>query len=245
MLLSKYEGAFLFLPSLVWAIQPQDVVISEIAWMGTSNGEFKGAYEEWLELKNNTDQNIDLTNWILKSRDNKPTIILEGIVPAYGYFLLERSDDKVTSILANQIYTGTLSDTGEELILLTPNDIEVDRTLNEAWAAGNKDEKRTMIRTDFSGTGSGAWSTYSGSGSEVTDINGNLILGTPENSIFIPEKLPIENIPKLLISEVSPKNDDGDFIEIYSQEDANLKGVSVKKKKILHGRFLSLIMILW
>ena len=62
------------------------VVINEIAWMGT----VVSSADEWIELKNNTDGEIDLTNWTLKAIDGSPEINLSGIISASGYFLLER-----------------------------------------------------------------------------------------------------------------------------------------------------------
>lgn len=211
-------GAFLFLPFVVIAVQPQDVIISEVAWMGT----VASGYDEWIELKNMTDKNIYITNWVLASADGSPNILLRGVIPAFGYFLLERTDDNATSLSANQIYTGSLSNSGEELLLKTTNGEIIDKTVAGSWEAGDNGAHRTMMRDYFSGTGSLVWKTYSGSGSSVTDLDGNLILGTPQNS----ESPPL----KLLISEVSPKNSDGDFIEIYVGEEANLKGVLIWRK---------------
>jgi len=198
-----------------------DVVISEIAWMGTE----VSSYDEWIELKNNTDVDVNLTGWTLNSEDGSPAISLSGVIPANGYFLLERTDDEPTSLIANQIYTGTLENGGEKLVLVNSGGEIID-SISSSWAAGDKDAKRTMVRTDFlaSGTGSGAWETYSGSGSSVTDVDGNFILGTPQNSSATVQDL------RVLISEVSPKNLEADFIELYVQSGDDLDGVVVKRK---------------
>jgi cardiolipin synthase len=103
------------------ALRAGEVVISEVAWMGTA----ASTYDEWIELKNNTDQDIDLTGWTLAAEDGSPTIALTGTIPANGYYLLERTDNTaVNNIPADQIYTGDLNNSGEVLILR--NDVVVD-----------------------------------------------------------------------------------------------------------------------
>ncbi len=92
----------------------EDVVINEIAWMGTASS----ANDEWMELRNTTGQTVNLTGWILKSTDETPNITLSGSISPSGFFLLERtSDETLPSINANQIYTGALGNTGEHLVL--------------------------------------------------------------------------------------------------------------------------------
>ncbi|HIP97259.1 MAG TPA: lamin tail domain-containing protein, partial [Anaerolineae bacterium] len=98
-----------------------DVVINEVAWMGTA----ASSYDEWIELKNNTDQDIDLNGWTLVAADGTPSVALTGTVPANGYYLLERTDDTtVSNIPADQIYKGILENGGEVLILR--DDVVVD-----------------------------------------------------------------------------------------------------------------------
>lgn len=87
-----------------------DVVINEIAWMGTEIS----YNDEWIELYNNSNSPINLEGWILKAEDGSPETILEGIMPGYGFHLLERTDDtSVPSVIADQIYTGALKNGGE------------------------------------------------------------------------------------------------------------------------------------
>ncbi len=89
-----------------------DIVINEIAWMGTE----ASTYDEWTELHNPSDSYVDLEGWILVSQDDSPNIPLSGIIPANGYFLLERTDDTtVSDITADIIYKGNLSNNCEVL----------------------------------------------------------------------------------------------------------------------------------
>ena len=52
--------------------------------MGTN----ASAYDEWLELKNNTGHTIDLSQWVLGSRDGAPYIILSGSIAPHEYRVL-------------------------------------------------------------------------------------------------------------------------------------------------------------
>jgi len=53
---------FLFLPKNVLAAGPKDVVINEVMWMGSSKSSQDGK-DEWIELKNNTNQKLQLNGW--------------------------------------------------------------------------------------------------------------------------------------------------------------------------------------
>lgn len=148
-----------------------DVVINEVAWMGTTYS----SYDEWMELYNNTSTSIDLTGWTLRATDGTPNITLSGSIPAGGYFLLERTDDtSVPGINANQIYTGALNDTGEVLELRDAAGNLIDKVGAGAWYAGNNTSKSTMERINplASGTDPANWNT-----STITYNGGN---GTPK-----------------------------------------------------------------
>lgn len=121
-------------------------IINEIAWMGTETS----ASDEWIELYNNTDQDIDLTGWTLKALDDRPEITLEGTIAANGYFLLERTDDSsVSDIAADQIYTGALGNSGESLELRNTENTLIDSLdFTEGWPTGDNSTKQTMERTD-------------------------------------------------------------------------------------------------
>ena len=66
-----------------------EVVLSEIAWAGTSAPTFaarpgfapEASSDEWLELRNTTARTIDLTGWTLTAADGTPTIALSGRMP--------------------------------------------------------------------------------------------------------------------------------------------------------------------
>lgn len=159
------------------------VVINEIAWMGTTESSFK----EWVELYNNADSEINLTGWVLKSLDGTPNINLIGIIPAKGFYLLERTgDDTLPEVSADQVYTGALGNQGEELELYNSNSEMIDKVscnkdnnvVCQEWFAGDNISKSTMERknTVLSGDNIDNWATSQNPG------------GTPklQNSRYIP-----------------------------------------------------------
>lgn len=125
---------------------PGDVIISEVAWSGT----VASSADEWLELYNNTNAPINLTNWTLQAADGEPDVILNGTIPALGFFLLERTDDStVSGTIASQIYTGNLSNSGESLMLHDDNGQLIDTANGNdgSWPAGTSSpDYRSMER---------------------------------------------------------------------------------------------------
>jgi len=126
--------------------QQRDVVLHEIAWMGTS----ASANAEWIELFNNTGAAIDLTGWTLSSADGTPNITIPAgtpAIPAGGHYLLERtSDGSVPGVEADHTYTGALGNGGENLELRDDGGVLQDSV--DAWYAGNNTTKQTMQRVD-------------------------------------------------------------------------------------------------
>jgi len=143
----NYQHAFFIflfgifsIPHFVYA----DVIINEIAWMGTTTS----VNDEWIELVNNGTSSVTIDGWALKASDGSPTINLTGSISAGGYMLLERTDDDtVPNITAGVIYSGAMSNTGENFSL--KNNIEqVIDTVNmtSGWISGNTTTKETMQR---------------------------------------------------------------------------------------------------
>jgi len=165
------------------AASPLDVVINEVAWMGTQ----ASTADEWIELKNNTDLGIDLTNWILSWRDGTVTITLSGTIPANGYYLLEKTDDHaVNNIPADLIYhigSYGLQDAGEKLELKDADGIVINTANGNGgpWPAGDKDSRSSMERINPSAEDSDSnWSTNDGIMRNGKDVADNPINGTPK-----------------------------------------------------------------
>ncbi|PIZ88859.1 MAG: hypothetical protein COX90_02405 [Candidatus Nealsonbacteria bacterium CG_4_10_14_0_2_um_filter_38_17] len=165
-----------------------DVVINEVAWMGTTNS----ANDEWFELYNNTQNPISLDGWQLISQDGTPKITLSGIIPANGFYLLERTnDDTVPGILADKIYTGALGNSGEYLKLYDNlNNIVDEVNCSEKWFAGDNKTKQTMERMNplVNGSEAANWQT-SPVGNSISNGASQNPGGTPKTKNSTPEIL--------------------------------------------------------
>jgi PKD repeat protein len=177
------------------AANPRDVVINEVAWMGTA----ASSYDEWIELYNNTDEAIDLTGWKLIQKDGPEYAIpLFGVIPPRGFFLLERGDGSVNNIPADQVYNkasaSLLRDEGEMLLLIAPDGTIVDTVNGDGgpWPAGVKATRSTMERIDPLAPDSDKnWCTNDGVHRNGHDANGDPINGTPKARNSCTNKPPI------------------------------------------------------
>jgi phosphatidylserine/phosphatidylglycerophosphate/cardiolipin synthase-like enzyme len=132
-------------------VEPLDVVVSEIAWMGTTTS----SSDEWIELYNNTVTTVNLTGWTLSATDGTPTIALSGQIPPRSHFLLERTDDStVTDVEADLIYSGGLENAGEALTLHDGATVAIDRiTCDAGWFSGHDRARVPMMRVDTRSSG--------------------------------------------------------------------------------------------
>ena len=221
----------LFVPLSVKASNPLDIVVNELAWMGTTHS----PNDEWMELYNNTENPINLDGWRLVAQDGTPKINISGTIPANGFYLLERTNDEtVPGISADKIYTGALSNSGENLKLYDNlNNVIDEVNCSAGWFTGlGKPEYKTMERKNpqLSDSDSSNWQTSQNSG------------GTPnsKNSVFAENEIvdvkprqyqdepkPKEEKPKpiissgIVINEILPSPEGADekeeWIEIFNQ----------------------------
>ncbi len=166
----------LFFAGAAHAASPGDVVINEIAWMGSpaegNETASQAANDEWLELFNTGANAIDLSGWVLKSTDNNPTIQLGGSgeilrIEAGAYFLLSRANQTVVGVSADLVYPydttkSSLGNSGEHLQLLDAGRNVID-DINAFgnWFAGDNITKQTMERKhpQLSGSDPDSWGT--------------------------------------------------------------------------------------
>ncbi|MEA3293172.1 MAG: lamin tail domain-containing protein [Patescibacteria group bacterium] len=134
------------------------VIFSEIAWMGTNDSSF----DEWIELYNNTNEDIDVNEWGIYEQGGETLIEpLTGIIKANSYYLIERTDDTtVSNIPASQEPTSWggngLKNSGEHLKLIDKNSKIIDKVnCSSQWFEGNNKTKQTMERINMSGSGAG------------------------------------------------------------------------------------------
>ena len=153
---------------------PLDVVFSEVAWAGMPTS----PHDEWIELANNTDLNIDLTGWRLYTDDGTPDLVLSGIIPGGGSFLLERTDDtSVPDRTKDLLYTGGLSNEPGEIITLTDHAGQVIDIVgldggNHWYAGSDFPECHTLVRVDLFAPGSllSSWGEGPSGGNPVNSI---------------------------------------------------------------------------
>jgi hypothetical protein len=165
------------------------ILISEVAWAGTQ----ASAHDEWIELYNPGEETMNLQGWILTDGADI-TILLELSIAPHSFALLERTDDStVASIPADQIYTGSLKNSGDELHLYDPIGKVIDSANagGGTWPAGHADSRSSMERRGGEDQ-PGNWATFLGFGGHGYDSAGNLIHGTPRgvNSIHLPSPTP-------------------------------------------------------
>ncbi len=170
--------------ALLTSAAPLDIVINEVAWAGTS---VSTTADEWIELKNNTAFPITLTGWTL-TNTGSINIVLVGVVPAHGYFMLERSDDNtISDILADQIFSNALLNppTPDFLVLRDNTGIPVDTANGNGgtWPAGSAGPNYySMERVDpLAPDTDGNWASNDGVIRNGHDANGNLVNGTPRS----------------------------------------------------------------
>ncbi|TSC95173.1 MAG: parallel beta-helix repeat-containing protein [Parcubacteria group bacterium Licking1014_1] len=159
------------------------VVINEVAYFGTNSSR----EDQWIELHNRNNEPIDLTGWRLSSYS--ASIELSGIIPAKGYFILERNDDNVISALsANQIFTGSLLG-GNNLYLYNKNNRYIDQAYipSGGWGGdqllkeGNYYTVERISPYSF-GIDPKNWVVNDDKTINGKDRNENLIYGTPASS---------------------------------------------------------------
>lgn len=231
---SVFVLIFLFSPCSLKAEKPLSVVVNEIAWAGTP----VSYNDEWIELHNNTDSKINLSNWRLAAQDGTPEIILTGVILANGFYLLERTDDEtVPGIAADQIYTGALGNDGETLNLYDNSGNLID-TVNcsAGWFAGDNSTKQTMERVnpEFSGNETSNWQNSQNPGGTPKAQNSTPLAAELE---FQPEPTtpPVKEVYPggILINEILPSptgpDETEEWIEIFNQ---NNFGVNLTNWKI-------------
>ena len=208
-----------------------NIIINEVAWMGTTanhNG-------EWLELKNRGSISVAVGGWqILDSRGNIKIFLDEDKqIPLGGFFLLERNNDNATPArVADQIYTGVLTNSNDELKLFNEKCIMMDSVRAEGgWPAGDNVTKATMERS-----GDLSWHTSASPGgtprqenSEITKTSGVVANPPPPASNPSPPTGTNNNPPQppsppatpaiILISEIfidMEGSDTSEFVELYN-----------------------------
>lgn len=168
--------------SYLRAFQSPKVVINEIAYRGTT----ASSSDEWLELYNTTSSPIDLSGWTLSLDDQ--VLPLSGTIEAYGFYLLERTDEQtVSSISSDYLYTGSLTDSGVVLTLKDSSGVQIDQVsefyIDLASPPEGFSDRSTMEKINPLLPGDSAVNWRINNQQETTglDASGSSIFGTPRS----------------------------------------------------------------
>lgn len=161
-----------------------DVVINEIAYEGTIHA----STDEWIELYNNSSQDVDISGWTLE--DDGSSIQLHNVtIPANGFLILADSNEVFQNFQDVEVISMSLANSGDSLELFDQNYNLIDSVNSSggAWFAGGGDSSQSMERKDpnLSGDDESNWES-SLNKSVIFDFGGNQISGSPAslNSVF-------------------------------------------------------------
>lgn len=144
----SYSGAYLSdsvsttgntFVSGTWEEEAPQIIINEMMWSGSVGK----ANDEWLELRNLSDHDVDLSGWqITNSNPGHETYMLtipSGTIPANGYFLVSNLSESVSSIKAvpNYVDTSLTLSNSKLLIKLYKGDWNQAGNLIDAAGDGN------------------------------------------------------------------------------------------------------------
>lgn len=199
---------FLISTSIIQAANATHIVISEV-----EVGKTGAANDEFVELYNPTDNNIELTNWKLTRKtqggaESDLISAVSGTIKSHGYFLFAPSSGYTGLPSADQAYLASNNSiTDNNTILLYNNDSTlVDKvgfgtaTDSEGAAetnpgAGTSRERQANSSSTSSTMGSGGIDEFNGNG-EDTDNNANdFVLRSvpqPQNSASSLEPVPTQ-----------------------------------------------------
>jgi len=186
------------------------VVINEIAWAGAASNT-----DQWIELYNNTDSDIDLSSWKIHSTSSSLNIYLSGTIRAHDYFLIENASSSGTSSLNLPIldiqpdllisFSENLRDSGEQLILSytfgessSSEEIISDMLpYCENWCENGKRDSGNYSMERFDSeeptSDSNNWGTNLGIIKNSLDKNNFSIFGTPKRKNSI-SYLPVNSL---------------------------------------------------
>lgn len=148
---------FLLFPGTILA---QQVVINEIAWMGTpvdSVAENQWWRYEWLELFNAGEVPVSLAGWSIELRRKNLdfAIPLTGGISAKGYFLIVSSGKIGQSDYNYANLGGKFFNGGQQVLLKNAAGVVQDEVdARGGWFAGENETKETMERIDPLAAGS-------------------------------------------------------------------------------------------
>lgn len=162
------------------------VVINEIMWTGSQGN----SADEWIELRNMTNNTIDLSNWKVDNlgtgTPGTVTIPVGKSIAPGGFFVISNDTEagSIMSVTPDLITNLSLSNNGELLVLKDSSNTIIDSANRDGdWYAGEdptgQQPKKSMERNNTPGDGTiaGNWHTAS---SQTNIDAGNDELATPK-----------------------------------------------------------------
>jgi hypothetical protein len=164
----SFPSASVVAPAAIPPLSRQ-IIFNEIAWMG-SPGASTG---EWMEIKNVSGSDVDLSGWELLNASGKIKILFAtgDDISAGGLMLLARTNTTFsTGVAPQKTYSGDLRNAGDDLALIDASCGVSDflAASSAGWPAGNNTTKQTMER-DADGIG---WHTSVSPGGTPGKENG-------------------------------------------------------------------------
>lgn len=227
----------------------RDVVFNEIAWMGRIGDPLA----EWMELKNVSDHDVDISEWTLHDKNRQINIIFpeNSKMKSGALYLLERDNDgAVPEAVADLIYKGSLGNTNENLRLLNGNCEIADEIISAPrWPAGESTFKHTAERDKYlawrdslvvGGTPKKensviGYQYYSNGGSSSSNSSSNNSNNDPPVTLCKIEGAD-KSTKEILLSEISWSGESGhttrEWVELYNpnNSEVNLSGWQFQNK---------------
>ncbi|MDQ5883461.1 MAG: hypothetical protein QG654_375 [Patescibacteria group bacterium] len=150
----KIKYILFFVVFFVPILARAEVLISEVAWMGTVESQF----EEWVEIRNTGAESVSLEGWkIYKAGGETVLFSLSGDISPGEYFLVCRTTASVVDPLSGSCnlkgsFGGSgLNNSSEHILLKNSGGDSVDEIdATGGWPAGSSSTKQTMQKSGSS-----------------------------------------------------------------------------------------------
>jgi len=154
------------------------IIINEVAWMGG----ISGTDAEWIELKNISENEVNLRGWEIVDKDEQIKIKIGDVTILPNSFFLAVRNSKDQKLKGDISYDGALRNTNEGVRLFNAECSLEDEIIITTWPAGDNKIKKTMERN---GGGVG-WHTSllpgGTPGGENSNIKSSVLTGKQVNS---------------------------------------------------------------
>jgi hypothetical protein len=135
-------------------IESEKVIINEIMWMGST----KSTADEWIELWNMTNENVEIGGWeIENARSSGGSLKISSgkSIEPNGYFLISnysnKNENSVLAVEVDEVNSSlSLLNAGNGNLILRDDDKNIiDEVLSGEWSAGeNGSKKKSMERNN-------------------------------------------------------------------------------------------------